>query len=134
MVLVPKYYWTHKVILEMLHPLQFFGRIWKGLTLILLYIFGRILLRSHQILGFLLLLGGFDYWFNFIWVICLFRLSLLHDFVLPRYVSRDLSISFRLSNLLVYNYSQYSCNLFISVKVVIRSFFISDFLSLSIFS
>ena len=43
------------------------------------------------------------------------------------YVSRDLSISFRLSNLLVYNYSWYSRNLFISVKMVIRSFFISDF-------
>ena len=46
--------------LEEFSPLLFFGRVWEGLVLIPLWIFGRIHQWSHMVLDFCYL-GGFVY-------------------------------------------------------------------------
>ena len=52
LVLVWGCWWLHRMSLEVFLPLQFFERVLEGQALAIVYIFNRILLWSHLVLGF----------------------------------------------------------------------------------
>ena len=89
-------------------PLVFYERVWEGEVLVLLGMFGKIQLWSHLVQGFCLL-GVFLIIASVsLGVICLFRFSDCSWFTFARlYISRNLSISSRLSSLLANNCSKY---------------------------
>ena len=107
LVLELGWWWPHKMNLGGFPPLEFYEIVW-GEVLVLLEMFGKIHLWNHQIQGFCLL--GF-FWLLLIislGVMCLFRFSDSSWFIFGRlYVSRNLSISSRMSCLLAYWCLQY---------------------------
>ena len=85
-------------------PLEFYEIVWEGEVLVL-RIFGKIHLWSHLVQGFCLLGNFFITASILLDVICLFRFSESSWFNLRRlYISRNLTISSRLSSFLAYNF------------------------------
>ena len=87
-------------------PLEFYEIFWKWEVLALIWMFGKIPLWSHPVQGFSLF-GVFLIAASMsLGIICLLRFSDSSWFIFGRlYISRNLSISSRLSSLLAYNCS-----------------------------
>lgn len=85
----------------MFPALWFFRRVWELLALIFLYMCGRIHQWNHLVLG-LLLLEGFWMLIQSPYLLICSNFLFLHESVLVHYlyISRNLSISSMLSNLL----------------------------------
>ena len=107
LVLVSGWWWFHRKSLAVFLPLQFFEIVLEGYALALLYMFDTILPWSHLVLGFCVL-GGFFFITASIsmLVLGLLIISISSWFTLGRLnLSKNLSISSRLSILLPYSYS-----------------------------
>ena len=113
--------------------LKYFGIVWDGWGLVLLYMFSRIPLWHHQVLDFSLLRVLFIAISISLFTISQFSLSVSSWINLGRlHVPRNLSNSSRLSKLLAYNGLQYSHDFFFFfciyvISVVISFFYYWDF-------